>query len=89
VGLKTFRFFALLAIKQKHNKKRNQRMKVTVPVKNEDGTLKFEATLSEKELHAVLEFGLNMMCVMGLMSTPKKGELVDLSRIKQEDMYQA
>lgn len=64
-------------------------MKVTVPVKELDGTLKFEAVVSEKEMQAILEFGLNMLCTLGLMATPKKGELVDLTEIDKEDMYQA
>lgn len=43
-------------------------MQIQVPVKNEDGTLAFTASMNEKETQAVLQFGLNMALSMGIMS---------------------
>lgn len=41
-------------------------MKIEVPVFNEDGSLRFNAVLSEPELQAVLQFGLNAAIGSGL-----------------------
>jgi len=43
-------------------------MKIEVPVRNEDGSLAFTATMNEKEVQAVLQFGLNMATAMGITS---------------------
>ncbi len=43
-------------------------MQIQVPVKNEDGSLAFTASMNEKETQAVLQFGLNMALSMGIMS---------------------
>lgn len=41
-------------------------MKIEVPVYNEDGSVKFTASLNEGELQAVLQFGLNAAIGSGL-----------------------
>jgi hypothetical protein len=43
-------------------------MKLEVPVRNEDGSLAFTAIMNEKEVQAVLQFGLNMATAMGITS---------------------
>lgn len=43
-------------------------MKIEVPVQNEDGSLAFTAIMNEKEVQAVLQFGLNMATAMGITS---------------------
>lgn len=43
-------------------------MEINVPVKNQDGSLSFTATLSEPQVQAVLQFGLNMAMGMGIAS---------------------
>lgn len=43
-------------------------MRIEVPVQNDDGTLAFTATMNEKEVQAVLQFGLNMATAMGITS---------------------
>ena len=44
-------------------------MKIDVPVYDEDGTVKFNASLSEGELQAVLQFGLNLAIASGISNT--------------------
>ena len=44
-------------------------MQIQVPVLNEDGSLKFEVSMSEKEVQTVLQFGLNMGISMGIASS--------------------
>lgn len=39
-----------------------------MPVQNQDGSVQFVANLSEKEIQAVLQFGLNMALAMGVAS---------------------
>ena len=43
-------------------------MKLSVPVYNNDGELQYTATMNEKEVQAVLQFGLNMATAMGITS---------------------
>lgn len=43
-------------------------MKIEVPVQNQDGSVQFIANLNEKEIQAVLQFGLNMALAMGIAS---------------------
>lgn len=41
-------------------------MKINVPLLNEDGSLKTELSLNDKEVQALLQFGLNMATAMGI-----------------------
>lgn len=43
-------------------------MKINLLQKNEDGSVKCELTVHEKELVAIAQFGLNMAVSMGIMS---------------------
>ena len=47
-------------------------MKIEVPVVDDQGNLKYTATLTEKEVQAVLQFGLNMAIAMGIASSIMK-----------------
>ena len=60
-------------------------MQVSVPVRNEDGSIKFETTLNDKQLQSILQFGLNFLVATGLAASygvevgddegPQQGEL--------------
>lgn len=43
-------------------------MKISVPVYDDAGQVKFEATLSEGEIQEVLKFGLNYLIATGLLA---------------------
>ena len=43
-------------------------MQIQVPVKNDEGAVEFTATMNDKEIQAVLQFGLNIALSMGIMS---------------------
>lgn len=47
-------------------------MQIDVPVLDDQGNLKYTATLTEKEVQAVLQFGLNMALAMGIASSIMK-----------------
>ncbi len=50
-------------------------MQVKVPVVNqEDGSVQFEASLSERELQVILQFGLNMALASGIARFVKKDD---------------
>lgn len=53
-------------------------MRVTVPVRNEDGSIKYEVSMNEKEQQAILQFGLNMAVAMGIASQIMDGDPDDL-----------
>lgn len=39
---------------------------ITVPVRNEDGSIKFEYTLSAEQARSLLEFAFNFLIVAGM-----------------------
>lgn len=43
-------------------------MIISVPVRNQDGSLQFEATLNEKQVQALLQFAMNMAMGMGMLN---------------------
>lgn len=43
-------------------------MQVKVPVYDENGNIEFTATMNEKEVQTVLQFGLNVAISMGITS---------------------
>jgi hypothetical protein len=43
-------------------------VQVNVPVRNDDGSTKFEVTLDDKQMQAILQFGLNFLVAAGLAS---------------------
>lgn len=44
-------------------------MIVDVPILNEDGTIKLTVTLDDRQLKAVLQFGLNFLVAAGLAAS--------------------
>jgi hypothetical protein len=52
-------------------------MKIEVPVHDAEGNLQFTAVMNEKEVQAVLQFGLNMATAMGITSQLLSNESLD------------
>lgn len=43
-------------------------MQLSLPIKQEDGNVKFELTLSSEQVQAIVQFGLNIAMSMGITS---------------------
>lgn len=61
-----FNCFVNHATRRKQKKNKEKDMRVSIPLLNEDGSLKTEISLNEKEVQALLQFGLNMATAMGI-----------------------
>lgn len=60
-------------------------MQVSIPLQNEDGSLKYEVVMNEKEVQAVLQFGLNMAMAMGITAELVNPDMAALLEDDQED----
>jgi hypothetical protein len=44
-------------------------MVVDVPVRNEDGSIKFNVTMDDKQIQSILQFGLNFLVATGMAAS--------------------
>ena len=64
-------------------------MQINVPLKNEDGSVTFNATLNERQLQAVLQFGLGFLLATGLAAQYGVAEkdIMDASPPTQGELF--